>query len=341
MAKQPQSTDQEVELLFPPFGVELSDGFSASRPGTAVDAVNVRLFEPETDRGRGGSRPGLSRLFEEQVDFHNLIQHLAVIVDPTTDALLADLEDGDFDDPSTNNLRQRRPTVRRIRRGGSGRKQNRRTPKKRLTITALDQTKVAGETFTFDGTEVYLNGLESLDTFTSATLYSPGARASAPASKSPFPIRVRNAIGTTIGGQTLASKYKIQYVNGSLRIWTENPAYNIHFDLSAGGYGGAESPSALMQLFINGLPFASIGAVINGGFSSAVKNLGSLRDGENVLTALIGVNLPDDGLTTTVSLIVHRVEFDLSETQLALVTDSFGWSPPGGTRQLTAFFTFP
>src|SRR3954463_844347 len=116
--------------------------------GTTAAGVNVRAFEAQTQRVRGGSRPGLSRYIDATVAGTHLIQHLNVIVDPTTDAL-PDTFDPDppspdvLDDPSSDGNgvpvgggsetftgdpshggnRNRNPG-RLVRRGGSGRQPN-------------------------------------------------------------------------------------------------------------------------------------------------------------------------------------------------------------------------
>lgn len=55
-----------VPLPFPERGMSLEDAFGVQTPGTTPLGTNVRLFEPTTDRARGGSRPGLERLVEDQ-----------------------------------------------------------------------------------------------------------------------------------------------------------------------------------------------------------------------------------------------------------------------------------
>jgi hypothetical protein len=80
---------QEIPSPFPVGGVDVSCEFSRQPPGTAADAENVRSFDTLEDRMRGGSRPGLSKFIDERVNGVSVIQHLAVLVDPTTLALSA------------------------------------------------------------------------------------------------------------------------------------------------------------------------------------------------------------------------------------------------------------
>jgi hypothetical protein len=85
---------------------------------------------------------------------------------------------------------------------------------KALTITANNQTKTYGSTFTFAGTEFSSSGLVNGDTVTSATLSSPGAAASATvATPGPtYTITPSAAVGTGLGN------YTINYNNGILTV---------------------------------------------------------------------------------------------------------------------------
>jgi LPXTG-motif cell wall-anchored protein len=79
-----------------------------------------------------------------------------------------------------------------------------------LTITAANQTKVYGETFTFNGTEFTVNGLEPGHSVTGATLTSPGAGAGA--SVGTYAILPSAATGIGL------ENYTINYVSGSLSV---------------------------------------------------------------------------------------------------------------------------
>ncbi len=129
----------EIEMSFPAKGIDLSTGYDKQPPFTTPIGENVRAFDSEAMRARGGSRPGLARYIDAQVGgVSSVIQHLNIIVDPTVDALLDnfdyddDSDDGDnsggIDDPSSGG----RGRGRRIRRGGTGRQPNKskkKTPK--------------------------------------------------------------------------------------------------------------------------------------------------------------------------------------------------------------------
>lgn len=122
-------------MPFPRFGIDVSASPSEQPNLTSPDMVNVRFWDPATGRGKGANRPGISRLLPrvpvpDNGNFHFLIQHLAVVVDPTTEGLLDnfDYPGANFtDDPSSG---PRNPG-RRIRTGGWARQPNRnrrRTP---------------------------------------------------------------------------------------------------------------------------------------------------------------------------------------------------------------------
>lgn len=91
--------EQLQDLLFPTNGLDLTAGFGAQRPGTTPVGINVRTFEPGTQRGRGGSRQGLTRYVLPQLPTAAKIQCLDYIVDPSATALLANFGNGGFNDP--------------------------------------------------------------------------------------------------------------------------------------------------------------------------------------------------------------------------------------------------
>jgi hypothetical protein len=76
-----------VEQLFPLNGLNVASTYDSQPSGTTPVGLNVRTFEALTRRGRGGTRPGLSRYINAQVSGANKIQHLTYIVDPQAEAL--------------------------------------------------------------------------------------------------------------------------------------------------------------------------------------------------------------------------------------------------------------
>ena len=85
-----------------------------------------------------------------------------------------------------------------------------------LTVTANNQAKTYGQTFTFAGTEFTAAGLVNGDTVTGATITSGGAAATATVAGSPYSIVPSAATGTG-----LSSNYTITYADGLLTV---NPA---------------------------------------------------------------------------------------------------------------------
>lgn len=129
--------DKPLELPYPLRGLDRGQEFGVQPNLTTAQGRNVRACEPEEERVRGGSRHGLSKYVDEQLPLSpfvggsRLIQHLALIVDPTTDATLdtqnilfnpGQPNEGDgTHDPSTNNRSTRNPGGGRyVRDGGNG-----------------------------------------------------------------------------------------------------------------------------------------------------------------------------------------------------------------------------
>ena len=83
-----------------------------------------------------------------------------------------------------------------------------------LTLTAKNQSKTYGNTFTFNGTEYTLTGtLAAGDSITKAHLESAGALATASVGSSPYSIIINNATGSFGFGN-----YNIVYVNGAMTV---------------------------------------------------------------------------------------------------------------------------
>lgn len=101
-----QVQETEKDMPFPLQGIDLSQGHAYQRPLTCETGVNVRAFEPLSNRAKGGSRSGLSKYLPAQVPAGtHLIQHLNT-VDPSVDSALLDwnLEWPDFTMPGTVSL---------------------------------------------------------------------------------------------------------------------------------------------------------------------------------------------------------------------------------------------
>jgi hypothetical protein len=72
--------DTMKDMTFPTKGIDVSAGFTQQRSGTTPAGLNVRAFEPGTNRSRGGQRSGLSKLATTQVNGLNFIQELFTLV---------------------------------------------------------------------------------------------------------------------------------------------------------------------------------------------------------------------------------------------------------------------
>ncbi|MGC1506386.1 MAG: MBG domain-containing protein [Sulfitobacter sp.] len=81
-----------------------------------------------------------------------------------------------------------------------------------LVITALDQTKVYGSVFTFNGNEFSVSGLSEGDSVDSVTLTSAGATADAQVADGPFTITASDATGTGL------DKYTLVFADGSFTV---------------------------------------------------------------------------------------------------------------------------
>ncbi len=110
-----------------------------------------------------------------------------------------------------------------------------------LTITANNQTKVAGNIFTFAGSEFGLTGLLGGDSVTGVTLTSTGTGAEATVGD--YVIAISNALGTGL------SHYQISYVNGTLTVTpipdTTAPVITVPEDITA----QATSPAGAVVTF--------------------------------------------------------------------------------------------
>jgi len=81
-----------------------------------------------------------------------------------------------------------------------------------LTVTADDQAKTYGQSFSFTGTEFSTTGLVDGDSVGNVDLASSGAPATASVAGGPYPIAAANATGTGLGN------YTISYVPGEFEV---------------------------------------------------------------------------------------------------------------------------
>lgn len=141
--------EQEVSVDFPTAGINVACEYARQPDGTTTSGSNVRAYDGDTERVRGASRPGITKLINATVNGTALVQHLAVLVDPSEDGLNYDDgydENGDplpgtVEDQSTNNLRLRNPG-RRYRAGGGGNQPNRNRASRQQAITFVQAKRV-------------------------------------------------------------------------------------------------------------------------------------------------------------------------------------------------------
>lgn len=72
--------EKMTDLTFPVRGIDVSTGYTQQRSGTTPAGVNVRAFEPGTNRSRGGQRSGLSKYATTRANGLNFIQELFTLV---------------------------------------------------------------------------------------------------------------------------------------------------------------------------------------------------------------------------------------------------------------------
>lgn len=89
MITPPSETTADVR--FPEMGVDLSGAFGQQRPGTTRSGVNVRAFEPDSGRARGGQRPGLARYPDDALP--GVVQEIASVVLPSGQAVGISFDD--------------------------------------------------------------------------------------------------------------------------------------------------------------------------------------------------------------------------------------------------------
>jgi hypothetical protein len=83
-----------------------------------------------------------------------------------------------------------------------------------LSLKALNQSKIYGSTFTFNGTEFTATGLKNGESVGLVDLASVGAAATANAAGSPYAITIGNARGGTFN----PGNYTLSYVEGALSV---------------------------------------------------------------------------------------------------------------------------
>jgi hypothetical protein len=152
-----------------------------------------------------------------------------------------------------------------------------------LTVTATNQSKTYGDTFTPDGTTQFSTGAGQLvngDSVASVTLTSSGYAAGAIVAGSPYAIVVSSAVGTGL------SNYNITYVNGKLTV-TPRAALTAYIGQQTFVTSGSSSTTAQVTLT------ASIQDPTGSGFGSVAAATVTFTDilTGNVLASNVPVSL--------------------------------------------------
>ncbi len=221
MPAKPPPPSPFLDEAFPVSGIDVSVALEQQRPQTTPLGVNVRAFEPETLRARGGSRPGLVKFIPVQVDgFSHVIQHLAIVVDPQAEALLTTFPVPTEDNPSSGGRGDFWDgTPIQVPIGGTGYTVQADSRPILLTITADDQDKKQGDEFTWTGHEFTAAGLIAGDIINSVQFSSRGSPASAPSGR--YPILCAAADISYFSIETIGRHYKVSYVPGTMTVEVE------------------------------------------------------------------------------------------------------------------------
>jgi gliding motility-associated-like protein len=184
---------------------------------------------------------------------------------------------------------------------------------KALSITANNQTKVYGTTFTFAGTEFTTTGLVNTDAVSGVSLSSGGAASSATVAGSTYSIIPSSATGTGL------SNYSITYVNGLFTV-TPKP---ITVTVTAGQtkvYGASDPGSYAYTVS----PALISGDSFSGALSRAAgENVGNYAIGQNTLSA--GSNYAITFVGSTFAITAKPVTVTVTAGQ----TKVYGASDPG------------
>jgi len=154
-----------------------------------------------------------------------------------------------------------------------------------LTVTALDQTKVQGQAFTFAGTEFTASGLLNGDSLDSATITSAGADAGALAEDGPFAITVDSFVGTGLGNYDIASVAGTFTVDGVIDTITPPQLNPV-----GGGNSTLPNPADPITIAFPGNSGTDLGAVQERGGQSGGGAQQSPADASDALVAVESVS---------------------------------------------------
>lgn len=210
---QPQAPGKMLDLFFCVNGLDVATPLSQQVPDTTPLGINVRTFDPATNRARGASRNGLSKYIDQALPLSytsgsRVIQNLTLVIDPTATAIGLSYPPNGGSSPPLN------LSVNFVWFAhGSGFPPA--APPNLLIITAKDQTKTQGNAFSFNVSDITAPALQAGDTITSIDFQSLGQPASAPPGK--YSINVSNVQISYGGGHTGPPYYPL-YVPGTMTV---------------------------------------------------------------------------------------------------------------------------
>ena len=153
--------EEQLELVFPSKGMDVTTEFGAQPPGTTPLGINVRLQDPLLTRDRGGSREGMVKFTPQLPGGADSFQDIQQLVLTNADMLGSTFEffDPDFiPDPSDPD--------RDIRPGGSAFVPARNRPqpiRRRVSVVVSQPTQVNGGSVTVTATLTLLPGGSFVD----------------------------------------------------------------------------------------------------------------------------------------------------------------------------------
>jgi hypothetical protein len=177
-----------------------------------------------------------------------------------------------------------------------------------LTITAKDESKAYGTTFTPDGTTQFTtSGLLFSDSVTSVTLSSSGYVNTAAVSGSPYDITPSAAVGTGLGN------YDISFVSGSLTINKKAISYTI--GNASHNYGSTVNlATALGTTFLTG---------VNGeNLSIAYSSTGNTVTAVPGMYAITGVVSDGTGLASNYTVTLTPGTLTVNKAPLTITADN-------------------
>ncbi|MBI3417000.1 MAG: Ig-like domain repeat protein, partial [Verrucomicrobia bacterium] len=204
-----------------------------------------------------------------------------------------------------------------------------------LTITANNQTKTFGQTFTFLGTEFTTSALQNGESVGAVTLTSAGAAAGASVSNSPYTITPSAATGGTFN----PANYAITYADGSFTVLQSPTTTAVDSSAHPSVFGqvvnftatvspiapGAGTPTGTIQFQTNGVDFGGLITLTNGSATNAA--ISTLAVGDTIVAAIYSGDIDFSASTNSVGFTQTVNKADTSVSLSALPNPStFGQS---------------